>query len=193
MDTVKHLAPANLIADLVQQVDPGALVHRRPRQAGDARDQVAIDRSNRAICRSADLMMMTARLEHILAPALGIDQPFHGSQRLARTQQFHRPRIAASAYQSGIEFEHAAGKHERALPEVCRCVVVIAQDSHDVPRFQHRTDTAPDWLRAVGEDHIEDQAELVPDILEQLAQANGFALRAHLGARPDRNIDQQVR
>ena len=72
--------------------------------------------------------------------------------------------------------EHAPGKHQRTIPQVGRCVGVVAQHRHDVPRFQHRPDAAPDGLRTVSDDDVDGEPDLVCDIFEQLAQADRLAL-----------------
>ena len=81
MYPVKCLAFPDGIADLAEQVYPGALVHRRPGKAGYAGNEVTIDRDDLPIARRQHLVHKMTDLSLVLLPALRVDQSIHRGKR----------------------------------------------------------------------------------------------------------------
>ena len=60
MDAIERLALLDRIADLLEEVDAGALVDGRAGQPRDARQPEAVDRRNHAVARGHDVVPQVA-------------------------------------------------------------------------------------------------------------------------------------
>ena len=79
------------------------------------------------------------------------------------------------------------------MPQISRRYRVVLQHTHHIARFEHRADAGTNRLTAIGNHHLQMDAQMIADKLEQTAQLLRFVHVAHLRAWPDRDVDQQMR
>ena len=91
-----------------------------------------------------------------------------------------------------IELQHPSGQPQCLLTQVRRGIRIVLQYLHHVARLEHRTDTASHRLAAIGDDHLNEQAQPAGDVFEQLAQCLRLAHVANLGRRSHRDVDNEV-
>ncbi len=176
VNSIERLALLDAIADLAEQLDAGALVDRRARGPRQAVQLQAVDLGNGAVIGGTDVEGQLADIVAAGRGSLRVDDFLHFLQRRAAVEQFAGARVAGTATQLRVVFQQMRGKPQRLFAQVGRGVRLVGQNGHDVVGFQHRTDAVADRLAAVGRDHLDGNAELVADELEQLAQAASLSV-----------------
>ena len=88
------------------------------------------------------------------------------------------------------ELKQFAREHQRAHPQVLRRRGRAAQHRQHVMRLQRRPDPAPHWLRTVRAQDAQLQSMRCGYLFQQRLQTIGVLVAAHLGGRPDRDVDQ---
>ena len=101
--------------------------------------------------------------------------------------------VSLPAAQFGIKFEHAAGQEQRFLPQILRRIVLVAENLHNVPGFQNRSDAVAYRFGTVGNDRVNFNGKHIADILYQFTQAHGFVGVLNARFRTDGNVDNQMR
>ncbi len=124
--------------------------------------------------------------------ALLIDNGLHFLQGTAGFKDIPGQGVTLPTPNIGIKLENAPGQLQGLLAQVIRGLGQVFQHLHDIPRLQHRADSATHGLESIGDNHLQVQAEAITDVFKQFAQAQGLLHMADLGGGTQRDIDQQV-
>ncbi|MEO6029914.1 MAG: cation transporting ATPase C-terminal domain-containing protein [Candidatus Binatia bacterium] len=158
---------------------------------GDARDLPAVDRANPAVGGSGhnDAMTCLGR-EH--ASSLRLDDALERRSGGPGIQRLLRAVIAAARGNGGDHFEQTRRQKQALFAKIDRGVGCSLQYREDVERFEARPDAAADGAARLGDHDVHVQIDRRGDRSKQRRQALGRVVFTDLGARPDRNVDQDV-
>nr|ABM53584.1 conserved hypothetical protein [uncultured bacterium CBNPD1 BAC clone 1664] len=194
MQAVEGLAPADGVAPTLQEVEPRPRVGGRPGEARDPGDRQAVHARNHAVPRCGDLPDELTRLQAAGegGGALGLGDGLQLGQGRAALDQFAGPGLARPARTVGVQLDQPPGQADGLGLQVRRRPGLAAQHGQDVPRLQGRSHAPPHRVRSVGLQDLDLQPDPVGDELEKLAKPQGRLRIAHLGARPDRQVQEEV-